>query len=135
MTAGGWMHIGSQGFVHGTYSTIMAEMAIHCFAGIASRGMSMVSLNNCSGVDIEKAVNGGFGLVLDGSYHPDRIIRYAMPRDVTVDVARRARARNKHAVKTGIAFNLDFPDQNHITIPFIPEKSMIEKRVSDRFHA
>jgi urocanate hydratase len=116
-------------------SNIMAEMAIHCFAGNAARGMSMVSLHNGGGVGIGKFVNGGFGLVLDGSDHVDRIIRYAIPRDVMVGVARRAWARNKHAVKAGIAFNLDFPDQNHITSPFIPEESMIEKLVSDRFQA
>jgi urocanate hydratase len=115
-------------------SNIMAEMAIHCFAGNAARGMSMVSLHNGGGVGIGKAVNGGFGLVLDGSDHVDHIIRHAVPWDVMGGVARRAWARNKNAVETGIAFNLDFPEQNHITLPFVPDESMIEKLVSDRFH-
>ncbi|MGA8179069.1 MAG: urocanate hydratase [Desulfobacterales bacterium] len=115
-------------------SNIMAEMAIHCFAGNAARGMSMVSLHNGGGVGIGKAVNGGFGLVLDGSDHVDHIIRHAIPWDVMGGVARRAWARNQNAVETGIAFNLDFPEQNHITLPFIPKKSMIEKLVSDKFH-
>jgi urocanate hydratase len=112
-------------------SNIMAEMAIHCFAGNAARGMSMVSLHNGGGVGIGKAVNGGFGLVLDGSDHADHIIRQAIPWDVMGGVARRAWARNKNAVETGIAYNLDFPEQNHITLPFIPAESMIEKLVSD----
>ena len=114
-------------------SNITAEMAVHCFAGNAARGMSMVSLHNGGGVGIGKAVNGGFGLVLDGSDHVDDIIRNAVSWDVMGGVARRAWARNKNAVETGIAFNLNFPEQNHITLPFIPDESIIEKLVSDKF--
>jgi urocanate hydratase len=114
-------------------SNIMAEMAVHCFAGNAARSMSMVSLHNGGGVGIGKAVNGGFGLVLDGSDRVDNIIRNAVSWDVMGGVARRAWARNKNAVETGIAFNLNFPEQNHITLPFIPDESMIEKLVSDKF--
>jgi urocanate hydratase len=114
-------------------SNIMAEMAVHCLAGNAARSMSMVSLHNGGGVGIGKAVNGGFGLVLDGSDRVDNIIRNAVSWDVMGGVARRAWARNKNAVETGIAFNLNFPEQNHITLPFIPDESMIEKLVSDKF--
>ncbi|WP_236616467.1 urocanate hydratase, partial [Schnuerera ultunensis] len=48
-------------------SNIMADMATHCFAGNAARGMSLVALHNGGGVGIGKAINGGFGMVLDGS--------------------------------------------------------------------
>ncbi len=116
-------------------SNIMADMAVHCFAGNAARGMSMVSLHNGGGVGIGKAVNGGFGLVLDGSDHVDNIIRNAVSWDVMGGVARRAWARNKNAIETGTAFNLKFPGQNHITLPFIPDESMIEKLVSDKVPA
>jgi urocanate hydratase len=56
-------------------SNVMADMATHCFAGNAARGMSLVALHNGGGVGIGKAINGGFGLVLDGSatggcHHP-----------------------------------------------------------------
>jgi urocanate hydratase len=112
-------------------SNVMAEMAIQCFAGNASRGMSMVSLHNGGGVGIGKAINGGFGLVLDGSDHVDNIIRRAITWDVMGGVARRAWARNQNAIETSIAFNLDDPEQNHITLPFIPDETMIEKLVSD----
>jgi len=112
-------------------SNIMAEMAIQCFAGNASRGMSMITLHNGGGVGIGKAVNGGFGLVLDGSEHVDDIIRRAIPWDVMGGVARRAWARNEHAIETGIAYNLDHPEKNHITLPFIPDETTIEKLVSD----
>lgn len=112
-------------------SNIMAEMAIQCFAGNASRGMSMIALHNGGGVGIGKAVNGGFGLVLDGSERVDDIIRRAIPWDVMGGVARRAWARNENAIETGIAYNLDHPEKNHITLPFIPDETMIEKLVSD----
>ncbi|MCG6905320.1 MAG: urocanate hydratase, partial [Desulfobacteraceae bacterium] len=48
-------------------SNVTADMATHCFAGNAARGMSLVALHNGGGTGIGKAVNGGFGLVLDGS--------------------------------------------------------------------
>src|SRR3989339_905543 len=74
-------------------SNIMADMATHCFAGNAARGMSLVSLHNGGGVGIGKAINGGFGLVLDGSPRGDAIIRSAIPRGVMGGVARRGLAR------------------------------------------
>ena len=56
-------------------SNVMADMAFHCWAGNAARGMTLVVLSNGGGVGIGKAINGGFGLVLDGSraggrHHP-----------------------------------------------------------------
>ena len=48
-------------------SNVMADMAVQCFAGNAARGMSLCALHNGGGVGIGKAINGGFGLVLDGS--------------------------------------------------------------------
>ena len=72
-------------------SNIMADMAVHCFAGNAARGMSLVALHNGGGVGIGNAINGGFGLVLDGSDRADRIVRQAIPWDVMVGVARHRR--------------------------------------------
>ena len=46
-------------------SNVAADMATQCFAGNAARGMSLVALHNGGGVGIGKAINGGFGLVLD----------------------------------------------------------------------
>ncbi|MBW2095791.1 MAG: urocanate hydratase [Deltaproteobacteria bacterium] len=113
-------------------SNIMADMAIQCFAGNAARGMSMVSLHNGGGVGIGKAINGGFGLVLDGSERVDRIIRHSIPWDVMGGVARRAWARNRNAIETALAYNKDRRDKDHITLPFIPDEEMIQKLVADR---
>ncbi len=52
-------------------SNVCADMATHCFAGNAARGMSLVALHNGGGTGIGKAINGGFGMVLDGSGQVD----------------------------------------------------------------
>ena len=98
-------------------SNIMAEMATQCFAGNAARGMSMVALHNGGGVGIGKSINGGFGMVLDGSKRVDEILKSAMPFDVMVGVARRSWARNGNAVSTSREYNGLFPGSNHITLP------------------
>lgn len=53
-------------------SNFTADMATHCYAGNAARGMTLVALHNGGGTGIGKAINGGFGLVLDGSELTDR---------------------------------------------------------------
>ena len=113
-------------------SNIMADMATQCFAGNAGRGMSMVSLHNGGGVGIGKAINGGFGLVLDGSERVDEVIRQAIPWDVMGGVARRAWARNQNAVETAAAYCVDRHGKDHITLPFIAEEEMLKELVSKR---
>lgn len=111
-------------------SNIMAEMATHCFAGNAARGMSLVALHNGGGVGIGKSINGGFGMVLDGSERVDQILRSAMPWDVMGGVARRAWARNENSITTGMEFNQDTENSGHITLPFIPREDLIKELVN-----
>lgn len=101
-------------------SNIMADMATQVFGGNCARGMSLVALHNGGGVGIGKAINGGFGMVLDGSERVDEILRSAIPWDVIGGVARRAWARNENAVDTCIDYN-GIRDKNHITLPFVAE--------------
>lgn len=108
-------------------SNIMADMATQCFAGNAARGMSLVALHNGGGVGIGKSINGGFGLVLDGSERVDEILKTAIPWDVMGGVARRAWARNKNSISTSIEYNKKFKDTDHITIPHIADEKLIEK--------
>jgi urocanate hydratase len=108
-------------------SNIMADMATQCFAGNAARGMSLVALHNGGGVGIGKAVNGGFGLVLDGSKRVDRIIEMAMPWDVMGGVARRAWARNPHARETCLDYNENHGDLGRITLPEEAEDSLLDR--------
>lgn len=111
-------------------SNVMADMAVQCFAGNAARGMSLVALHNGGGVGIGKAVNGGFGMVLDGSQRVDDIIRSAMLWDVMGGVARRSWARNSHAMETSAQFNASYPESYHITLPYIPEETLIQRTVN-----
>ncbi|HHZ00754.1 MAG TPA: urocanate hydratase [Tissierellia bacterium] len=108
-------------------SNITADMAVHCFAGNAARGMSLVALHNGGGVGISKSINGGFGLVLDGSERVDEIIKASIPWDTMVGVARRSWARNEHSIETVIAYNKKFQGQDHITIPYVASDELIEE--------
>jgi urocanate hydratase len=114
-------------------SNIMADMATQCFAGNACRGMSLVALHNGGGVGIGKAINGGFGLVLDGSDRVDTVIQQAIPWDVMGGVARRAWARNENSIETSIAYNEMRRGSDHITLPFLTDEGMVAGLVSEAF--
>ena len=111
-------------------SNIMAEMATQCFAGNAARGMSLVALHNGGGVGIGKAVNGGFGMVLDGSERVDRILKMAIPWDTMSGVARRSWARNENSLVTCVEYNEQFGDGNHITLPYLADDDMLDDIIS-----
>ncbi|POZ93475.1 urocanate hydratase, partial [Petrotoga halophila] len=114
-------------------SNIMADMVTHDFAGNIARGMSLVTLHNGGGVGIGKAINGGFGLVLDGSERVDEIIKNAIPWDVMVGVARRSWARNEASIETSIEYNKENKNTDHITLPYIADKDMIKDLV-DKYY-
>jgi urocanate hydratase len=117
-------------------SNIMAEMAVHCYAGNAARGMTLCVLSNGGGVGIGRCFNGGFGLVLDGTDETDEIIKLAVDWDVNGGIARRAWARNENAVQTASEWNkvmaetsADGSIQNikgHITIPYPVDEDRIK---------
>ena len=106
-------------------SNVMADMAVQCFAGNCARGMSLVALHNGGGVGIGKAINGGFGMVCDGSERVDRILRSAMLWDVMGGVARRSWARNPNAMSTVREFNHAHADGYQITEPFVADDQII----------
>lgn len=110
-------------------SNIMADMSVQCFAGNIARGMSLVTLHNGGGVGIGKSINGGFGMVLDGSERVDTILEMAVSWDVMGGVARRSWARNQHAMETSVIFNEE--GTGHITIPRIPEEEIIDELLED----
>lgn len=114
-------------------SNIMADMAVQCFAGNAARGMSLIALHNGGGVGIGKSINGGFGLVLDGSYKVDEIIQSAMLWDVMGGVARRAWARNENSISTSIEYNNLREETDHITLPFIVNEDIIKDTLEKYF--
>ena len=114
-------------------SNVMADMAVQCFAGNAARGMSLVALHNGGGVGIGKSINGGFGMVLDGSHRVDEILKQAMLWDVIGGVARRAWARNEHSIETIVEFNQNYAGKGHATLPYIPEEELVEGLVAKLF--
>ncbi len=112
-------------------SNIMADMAVQCFAGNAARGMSLVALHNGGGVGIGKSINGGFGMVLDGSERVDEILKTAMPWDVMGGVARRSWARNENSVSTCVEYNRMPGNGGQITLPFVADKAMVHALVEE----
>ena len=112
-------------------SNIMADMAVQCFAGNAARGMSLVALHNGGGVGIGKSINGGFGMVLDGSERVDEILKTAMPWDVMGGVARRSWARNENSVSTCVEYNQMPGNGGQITLPFVADKAMVHALVEE----
>jgi len=114
-------------------SNVMAEMAVHSFTGNAVRGMTYVVLSNGGGVGVGKSINGGFGLVLDGSEKIDYIIKTAIEWDVMGGIARRGWARNPNAIETGYNWNIENEGRGHLTLPFIAEDELIDNIVNDYF--
>lgn len=111
-------------------SNVMADMAVQCFAGNCARGMSLVTLHNGGGVGIGKAINGGFGMVCDGSERADEILRSAMLWDVMGGVARRSWARNPNAMSVVSEFNRSHADEYHITEPYLADEKLLAEVLS-----
>ena len=115
-------------------SNVMADMAIQCFAGNCARGMSLVAIHNGGGVGIGKSINGGFGLVLDGSHRADEIVKSALSWDVMSGVARRSWARNDHSIETVLEFNEANKGTDHITIPYLANEDSVKNAVAKIFN-
>ena len=78
-------------------SQFTADMAVQNFVGDAFRGATWISLHNGGGVGWGEVINGGFGLVLDGSKDAERRLKSMLFWDVNNGIARRSWARNKEA--------------------------------------
>lgn len=111
-------------------SNVMADMATHCFAGNVARGMSLVVLSNGGGVGIGRSINGGNGIVLDGSERMDEVVKSALSWDVMGGVARRNWARNTPAMDTATAWNEKHKDDGAITIPSEIDEAAIDALVA-----
>ena len=107
-------------------SALTSDMAHHCWAGNAARGMTLAVLSNGGGVGTGKAINGGFGLVLDGSDRVDRILDTALEWDVMSGVSRRAWARNPNALTTVATWNEVNARRGHVTVPHLADREYLE---------
>ena len=114
-------------------SNVMADMAVQCFAGNCARGMSLVALHNGGGVGIGKSINGGFGMLCDGSERVDEILTKAMLWDVMGGVARRSWARNENAMSTVEEWNDTMAEAGFmITEPFVASDDLVKKTVAEK---
>ena len=114
-------------------SNICADMATLCFAGNAARGMSLCALHNGGGVGIGKSINGGFGLLLDGTERTDDIIKSAMMWDVLGGVARRAWACNSNSMEVSREMNKKYPGDYHISLPYGANDESVKNAVDAMF--
>jgi urocanate hydratase len=97
-------------------SQFTADMATHNVIGDSFRGATWVSLHNGGGVGWGEAINGGFGMVLDGTPACDERIAKMLYFDVFNGLARRAWARNKNAVFT-VEREMHLSQSFRITLP------------------
>ena len=111
-------------------SKVTADMATSVFAGNAARGMSLCALHNGGGTGIGKAINGGFGCVLDGSERIDRVLENAVLWDVMAGVARRAWARNENAIETVMEYNQLMERRDCLTLPALASDDLIERTLA-----
>ena len=110
-------------------------MAHQCWAGNAARGMTVAVLSNGGGVGTGKAINGGFGLVLDGSDRLERILDNALEWDAMSGVSRRAWARNSNAIETVSIWNDEQAERGHITAPAVVDPSLLKELVTEATRA
>jgi urocanate hydratase len=106
-------------------SQFTADMAVHNFVGDAFRGATWVSLHNGGGVGWGEVINGGFGLVIDGSDDADRRLHQMLFWDVNNGIARRSWARNPHAMST-IRRAMQQEPKMKVTMPNLVDDELLE---------
>ena len=101
-------------------------MAVQNVIGDAFRGATWVSLHNGGGVGWGEVINGGFGMVLDGSPEAERRLRSMLFWDVNNGIARRAWARNPHALRT-IQRTMDAHPELQVTVPYLADEALVRQ--------
>ncbi len=112
-------------------SSFTADMAVQNVIGDAFRGATWVSLHNGGGVGWGEVINGGFGLVLDGSDEADTRLKRMLHWDVNNGIARRSWARNNEAIfaaKREMAKRSDMK----VTIPVVADEDLVSKVVEEK---
>ena len=105
-------------------SMFTADMAVHNFVGDSFRGATWISLHNGGGVGWGEVVNGGFGLVIDGSEKSQENINSMISWDVNNGIARRSWARNSGAISAiNRAMHLD--SRLVVTVPEVVDEELL----------
>jgi len=105
-------------------SKFTADMAVQNFVGDGFRGATWVSLHNGGGVGWGEVINGGFGLVLDGSIEAERKLKSMLFWDVNNGIARRSWARNKEA-NFAIKREMERTPNLKITLPNVVDEDLL----------
>ena len=103
-----------------------ADMAIHNVIGDSFRGATWVSIHNGGGVGWGEVINGGFGMVIDGSEEADRRIRQMLLWDVNNGIARRSWARNEGAMDA-IRREMERTPELKVALPNLADEAMIQE--------
>ena len=111
-------------------SMFTADMAVHNFVGDSFRGATWISLHNGGGVGWGEVVNGGFGMVIDGSETAQINIDSMISWDVNNGIARRSWARNAGAI-SAINRAMDSDSRLEVTIPEIVDENMLDNMFDD----
>lgn len=106
-------------------SRFTADMAIHNVIGDSFRGATWVSIHNGGGVGWGEVINGGFGMLLDGTAEADTRLKSMLYFDVNNGIARRAWARNSGAISAIKREHL-VNDQLQITLPYETDVNLID---------
>jgi urocanate hydratase len=106
-------------------SAFTADMAVQNFVGDSFRGATWVSLHNGGGVGWGEVINGGFGLVLDGSKDAERRLNSMLFWDVNNGIARRSWARNNGAMKA-ISRAMENNPNLKVTFPYLVDSDIIK---------
>jgi urocanate hydratase len=106
-------------------SKFTADMAIHNVIGDSFRGATWVSIHNGGGVGWGEVINGGFGMLLDGSADSERRLKMMLHWDVNNGIARRNWARNENAI-FAIKRAMAQEPLLKVTIPEIVDDSLLE---------
>lgn len=106
-------------------SKFTADMAVQNFVGDGFRGATWISLHNGGGVGWGEVINGGFGLVLDGSNDADRRLKQMLFWDVNNGIARRSWARNEEAL-FAIKREMERTPGLKVTLPNLVNDSLLE---------
>ncbi|MGK0494300.1 MAG: urocanate hydratase [Maribacter sp.] len=105
-------------------SKFTADMAIHNVIGDSFRGATWVSIHNGGGVGWGEVINGGFGMLLDGSEEASRKLKSMLFYDVNNGVSRRSWARNKEAI-FAIEREMERTPELKVTLPNIVEDELL----------
>ncbi|MGQ9619523.1 MAG: hypothetical protein ACUVTX_00880 [Bacteroidales bacterium] len=111
-------------------SKFTADMSVQNVIGDSFRGATWVSLHNGGGVGWGEVINGGFGLVLDGSADARRNLEMMLYWDVNNGIARRSWARNRGAMFT-IQREMGKTPELKVTMPYIADDELIERVIDD----